>query len=60
MARTDTSVAINGERKEKLQDAAVEITISTRQMIKVSQIVQHLIDNYLDEAVKDIKAQRSD
>lgn len=53
--RKDTTIAINGERKEALQEAAVEITIATRETIKPSTIVQYLIDNYLDEATKDLK-----
>lgn len=56
--RKDTTIAINGDRKEALQDAAVEITIATRETIKTSTIVQYLIDNYLSEAVKDLKGKR--
>lgn len=56
--RKDTTIAINGERKEMLQDAAVDITIATRETIKTSTIVQYLIDNYLSEAVKDLKNKR--
>ena len=58
--RKDTTIAINGERKELLQDAAVEITIETRETIKTSTIVQYLIDNYLSEAIKDLKSKRKD
>lgn len=53
--RNDTTVAINGDRKTALQDAAVEITIATRKPVKPSVIVQYLIDNYLKDAVKDLK-----
>lgn len=56
--RNDTTVAINGDRKIALQDAAVEITIAKRTPIKTSVIVQYLIDNYLKDAVKDMKAER--
>lgn len=55
--RNDTTIAINGTRKEVLQDAAVEITIATRKPVKQSVIVHYLIDNYLKDAVKDLKAQ---
>ncbi len=58
--RKDTTIAINGERKEALQEAAVEITIATRETIKPSTIVQYLIDNYLDEATKDLKGKRTE
>lgn len=53
--RNDTTVAINGDRKTALQDAAVEITIATRKPVKPSEIVHYLIDNYLKDAVKDLK-----
>jgi hypothetical protein len=56
--RKDTTVAINADRKGLLQDAAVNITIETREQIKISTIVNYLIDNYLDEAEKDIKSER--
>lgn len=55
--RNDTTVAINGQRKEALKDAVVKITIATKEPIKSSEIVQYLIDNYLDDAVKDLQAQ---
>ncbi|QTE84357.1 hypothetical protein [Shewanella algae] len=57
--RSDTTVAINGDRKEALQDAAVEITIATRKPVKPSTVVHYLIDNYLKDAVKDLKAKRT-
>lgn len=53
--RTDTSVAINGERNARLQKAAVEVTIANQEICKMSEIVQYLIDNYLEDAVKDMK-----
>ncbi|MFT6902358.1 MAG: hypothetical protein ACJAXS_002568 [Colwellia sp.] len=56
--RQDTTIAINGERNAKLKDAVVEIITSTREPIKASNIVHYLIDNYLEEAIKDMK-QRS-
>ena len=57
--RKDTTIAINGERKDMLQDAAVNITIATRETVKTSTIVQYLIDNYLSEAVRDMKNKRN-
>lgn len=53
--RNDTTVAINGARNKALTDAAVKVTIATKEVCKMSEIVQHLIDNYLDEAVEDLK-----
>ena len=57
--RPDTSVSINNERKQRLQDAAVDITIATRKQVRMSEIVHYLIDNYLDDAKKDLKASLS-
>jgi hypothetical protein len=58
MSRSDTTVAINGERKKALQDAAVKVTIATQRPVKVSEIVHYLIDEYLQDAVKDMKAKK--
>ena len=55
--RTDTTVAINGDRNIRLQKAAVDVTIANKEICKMSTIIQHLIDNYLDEAVNDLKNQ---
>ena len=55
--RADTTVAINGERNTRLQKAALEISISKQKIFKMSEVVQYLIDNYLDDAVKDLKSQ---
>lgn len=55
--RNDTTVAINGARKDALQDAAVDITIATRKPVKTSLVVHYLIDHYLKDAVKDMKAE---
>lgn len=52
--RTDTTVAINGSRNDVLQKAAVKVTIANQEICKMSEIVQHLIDNYTDEAIKDL------
>jgi len=56
--RRDTTVAINGDRKKALDDAVVKLVIETKQQIKMSEIVHHLIDNYLDDAIADIKEKR--
>ncbi len=56
--RKDTTVAVNGERNGKLQEAALEITIQNREQIKPSTIVQYLIDNYLDAAKKDLTGKK--
>lgn len=52
--RADTTVAISGKRREELSDAVVDFIIATRQQIKVSEIVHYLIDEYLEEGLKDM------
>lgn len=56
--RKDTTIAINEERKDLLNAAGVEITIATRETIQTSKIVHYLIDNYLNEAIKDLKKRK--
>ena len=48
-------VRINPERKMKLEQAALEITIKTKTVTTYSDVVNYLIDNYLDDAKKDAK-----
>lgn len=57
-ARKDTTIGINKERKEKLQSAAVKITIATERTITTSAIVQYMIDNYINDAVKDLSVKK--
>ncbi len=52
--RGDTTVRINEKRKMQLQREAIKIGSETGQLLKISDIVNHLIDNYTDDAVKDI------
>jgi len=56
--RADTTVAINGERNTRLQKAALDVSIAKQQIFKMSEVVQYLIDNYLEDAVKDLKNQK--
>lgn len=48
-------VRINPERRMKLEQAALEVTIKTRAVTTYSDMVNYLIDNYLEDAKKDIK-----
>lgn len=59
MKRQDTTIAINGERKDKLKDAVVEVTIATKEPIKQSAIVHYLIDNFLEDAVEELKSKKT-
>ena len=54
-----TNQRINKERSEVLMDARLEIMITTRKEMKVSEIIGFLVDEYLDEAIKDLKKKGS-
>jgi hypothetical protein len=58
--RGDTSVRVNETRKLKLERAAIDLSYETRRQIKMADIVNYLIDNYMKDAVKDIKAKVSE
>jgi len=47
-------IRINPERKLKLEKAALEITLKKSKITKYTDVVNYLIDNYLNDAVKDI------
>ncbi|MDG6882508.1 Uncharacterised protein [Phocoenobacter uteri] len=52
--RKDTSVRINAQRRNKLEILAIEISHKSGKLIKMSDIVNHLLDNYLNEAKQDL------
>lgn len=52
--RSDTTVRINESRKIKIKKKILEIGNYTGDIMKPSEIVSYLIDNYIDRAVKDI------
>ena len=54
--RTDTSIRINGDRKIKLERTAVDLTTLTKKIVKMSDVVNYMIDNYLQDAKKDMQA----
>lgn len=54
MKRGDTTVRISEERKLEIKRRIIEIGSKTGEVIKATDITNHLIDNYIDEAVKDI------
>ena len=54
--RNDTTVAIAGERKERLNNAVVKLVMERKESVKLSEIVHFLIDEYLEEALKDMLA----
>nr|AHY02135.1 repressor-like protein [Vibrio cholerae]AHY02136.1 repressor-like protein [Vibrio cholerae]AHY02137.1 repressor-like protein [Vibrio cholerae] len=52
--RGDTTVRINEQRKMRLQREAIKIGSATGELLKISDIVNYLIDQYTNEAVKDL------
>lgn len=54
MKRGDTTVRINEDRKLELKRRILEIGNKTGDIPKSSEIISYLIDNYLDDAVKDM------
>jgi len=54
--RKDTSIRINEDRKIKLERTAVDLTTLTKKIVKMSDVVNYMIDNYLQDAKKDIQA----
>ena len=54
MKRGDTTVRINEERKLELNTKILEIGNKTGDILRASEIVSYLIDNYLNDAIKDI------
>ncbi|WP_334472129.1 hypothetical protein [Arsenophonus sp. PmNCSU2021_1] len=57
--RADTTVRINEERKLELKRKILEIGNKTGDILKQTELVSYLIDNYLDDAVKDIIAKKT-
>ncbi len=53
-----TTVAFSGKQKDKLEKAVIEIIIQTKEKITLSEVVHTCVNNYLDEAIKDIKEKR--
>ena len=60
MKRGDTTVRVNEQRKMKLQRGAIKIGNETGQLLKISDIVNHLIDNYSEEAIQDLIHKKTD
>ncbi|MDX7728760.1 hypothetical protein SJS36_06805 [Aeromonas caviae] len=56
--KTYASLRVSEERKLMLQKAAIEVSYATGKPLKWSEVAFYLIDEYLNEAVKDLKAKR--
>ena len=53
--RKDTSVRINELRRIRLEKTAIKISYEIGRQVKMSDLVNHLIDNYLEDAAKDLR-----
>lgn len=56
--RKDTSVRINEMRRIRLEKTAIKISYEIGKQIKMSDLVNHLIDEYLQEAEKDLREKK--
>lgn len=56
--KTYASLRVSEERRLMLQKAAIEVSYATGKPLKWSEVAFYLIDEYLNEAVKDLKAKR--
>jgi hypothetical protein len=54
MSSKRTNMAITMERKDDLQKAVLEIAKRTNEIVKWTDVVNYLIDNYRKEAVEDM------
>jgi hypothetical protein len=52
------SLRVTEERKIMLEKAAIEISYATGKPLKWSDVAFYLFDEYLKDAVKDLKAKR--
>lgn len=52
------SIRVSEERKMMLEKAAIEVSYATGKVVKWSEVAFYLIDEYLKEAVKDLKGKR--
>jgi len=51
-----TTVKIDPARREILKDAAYDVSMETREIVSMSDVMKFLIDNYTKEAVIKMKA----
>lgn len=58
-AKKYASLRVSDERKMMLEKAAIEVSYATGKVVKWSDIAFYLFDEYLKEAVKDLKARKT-
>lgn len=56
--KTYASLRVSEERKLKLQKAAIDVSYAIGKPVKWSEVAFYLFDEYLNEAVKDLKAKK--
>ncbi|NLD08801.1 MAG: hypothetical protein GX667_04330 [Xanthomonadaceae bacterium] len=49
-----TTLHVNDQRKRKLDRLALEVSYKSGKMITWTELVNYTLDNYLDDAVKDL------
>lgn len=58
--REDTTVRISGPRRMKLERKAIETSLKCGRIIKMSDIVNWLLDNRMEEAASAIEREQKD
>jgi hypothetical protein len=51
----ETTIKIDAARREALKDAAFDVQYHIRESVTMSEVVRHLIDNHLQEAIQEMK-----
>lgn len=51
----ETTIKIDPARREALKDAAFDIQYEIRENVTMSDVVRHLIDKHLKEAIEEMK-----
>ena len=55
MTKKYTSLRVSEERKIKLERAAIEVSYATGKQVKWTDVANHLFDEYLNDAKRDMK-----
>jgi hypothetical protein len=58
MEKKYTSLRVSEKRKLQLERAAIEVSYATGRAVKWTEVAFYLFDEYLPEAVKDMKGKR--
>jgi len=58
MEKKYTSLRVSEKRKLQLERAAIEVSYSTGRAVKWTDIAFYLFDEYLSDAIKDMKGKK--